>query len=91
MIFSIATDPQPVGPSSVTQPHVTNVLTILESKTKIREPRGSAKEPSDTTELATIRVEWKPELNALAIPVPASELRLDLAIVRVSIKLCFIP
>lgn len=79
--FAIVTDPRPTSASSAAQIHVNNALALLEGKTKLKEAQGPPKEPSDVTELASVRVEWKPVLNALFIPVPAQELELDLTIV----------
>ncbi|KAG8959331.1 mediator complex subunit [Tulasnella sp. 408] len=78
--FAIVTDPHPTSTSSAAQIHVNNVLTLLEGKTKLKDAQGVPKEPSDVTELASIRVDWRPVANALATPVPSQELQLDLAI-----------
>ncbi|KIO18827.1 hypothetical protein M407DRAFT_11687 [Tulasnella calospora MUT 4182] len=78
--FAIVTDPRPTSTSSAAHIHVNNILTLLEGKTKLKDAQGLPKEPSDVTELASIRVEWIPVPNALAIPVPPQELQLDLAI-----------
>ncbi|KAG8987562.1 mediator complex subunit, partial [Tulasnella sp. 427] len=77
--FTIVTDQNPASSSSASQNHINTVLTLLEGKTKLKDSPESHKEPSDTTELASIRVEWKPVFNALAIPAPAQELQLDLS------------
>lgn len=82
--FAIVTDPRPTSTSSAAQIHVNNILTLLEGKTKLKDAQGLPKEPSDVTELASIRVDWRPVVNALAIPVPSQELELDLAIVGAS-------
>ncbi|KAG8891219.1 mediator complex subunit, partial [Tulasnella sp. 403] len=80
-IVSNASTSSSSSSSSASQPHVANVLSLLEQKIKSAgEQMTQTRTPTDSEEPMQLRVEWKPIMTALAIPVLQADMDLDLRV-----------